>query len=214
MIGLTYIRKLYGMSMQNVADNVGVSKQTVSKWESGKISAITDENLKKLSQLFGQDKQFFFKTLTSTEELRIQKQKLENELKTVEIPQVDEEGNQYTWSYTDVSELEQMDCLIRKQEVEDEFKDFINHVNVLSKMGQAVDKDKGEFGFDDLECISAVITILKQSKIETALLSIILNSIRDIDKGTVGGFGVEFEKSTKLGEEIIKLIRNYQDNKM
>lgn len=49
MIGLTYIRQIKGLSMQDVADMIGVTKQTISKWEGG-LKPISYSSLKSLSE--------------------------------------------------------------------------------------------------------------------------------------------------------------------
>lgn len=80
MLGLKYIRKLYGLTLENVSDFVKVSKQTVSKWENGQMS-ITYDNLKKLSELFFIPQEYFFKELTDDDVVKLQEHKLMSELK-------------------------------------------------------------------------------------------------------------------------------------
>lgn len=46
-------RKEKGLTLQNVADQLNVSKMTVSKWERGQILNIRREKLLALSQLLG-----------------------------------------------------------------------------------------------------------------------------------------------------------------
>ena len=49
---LAMLRKIKGMTQQEVADRLGVSNKTVSKWESGRgIPGI--DSLKAISQVFG-----------------------------------------------------------------------------------------------------------------------------------------------------------------
>lgn len=84
MIGLTYIRKLYGLTMEELAQKLNVSKQTVSKWESGKVKLSTSR-LKQLTELFNfETNEYFTKELESLDEWKIQKMKISNELKTTD----------------------------------------------------------------------------------------------------------------------------------
>lgn len=46
-------RKDRGLTLQNVADHLGISKMTVSKWENGQIQNIRRDNLIPLCSLLG-----------------------------------------------------------------------------------------------------------------------------------------------------------------
>lgn len=46
-------RKERGLTLQNVADHLGISKMTVSKWENGQIQNIRRDNLIPLCSLLG-----------------------------------------------------------------------------------------------------------------------------------------------------------------
>lgn len=83
MIGLYFIRKLYNMSMDELAHNLNITKQTVSKWEKRKIP-ISDKRLNQLSNLFNIQEKYFQKELNEIDELEIQNIKLNNELKNSE----------------------------------------------------------------------------------------------------------------------------------
>lgn len=82
MFGLTYIRKLYNYSMEDLSKKLGVSKQTISKWENQKIP-ISDKRLKQLSEIFKIPEEYFNTQLSDTDELLVQKTKLESEIKYV-----------------------------------------------------------------------------------------------------------------------------------
>ena len=71
MIGLYFIRKLYNMSMDELAHNLNITKQTVSKWEKRKIP-ISDKRLNQLSNLFNIQEKYFQKELNEIDELEIQ----------------------------------------------------------------------------------------------------------------------------------------------
>lgn len=80
MFGLTYIRNLFNMSMDDVAKKLGVSKQTLSKWENKKIK-ISDERLNQLSSLFNTPKEYFEKELDEINKINIQQLKIQKEIK-------------------------------------------------------------------------------------------------------------------------------------
>lgn len=52
---LKYIRKTHGLTLQQIADLVSLSKQAVSKWESGKVNNISEDKLMILEQVFGKE---------------------------------------------------------------------------------------------------------------------------------------------------------------
>lgn len=52
---LKYIRKAHGLTLQQIADLVSLSKQAVSKWESGKVNNISEDKLMILEQVFGKE---------------------------------------------------------------------------------------------------------------------------------------------------------------
>jgi len=81
MIGLIYIRKLYDMSMEDVAQKLGITKQTISKWEKQKIP-ISDKRLRQLSNLFNIPEKYFQGEISDLNKLYIQKIKLNNEMIT------------------------------------------------------------------------------------------------------------------------------------
>lgn len=51
---IRFLRKLNNLSMQQLADSINTTKQTISKWENGKVANISDENLKALEDVFGE----------------------------------------------------------------------------------------------------------------------------------------------------------------
>lgn len=88
MIGLTYIRSSFNKSMQNVADRLGISKQTVSKWENGQ-RPIPEKRLNELADLFNLPLKYFDKELSDIEKYEIECIKLKKKLGYYE----DNEGN-------------------------------------------------------------------------------------------------------------------------
>lgn len=78
-IGLSYIRKLYNYSMQDLGTALRISKQTVSKWENNQ-KPIPEERITQLSKLFDVDKEYFSRTLYETDKIFLQANKLANEI--------------------------------------------------------------------------------------------------------------------------------------
>lgn len=83
MLGITFIRKIYNMTTEELGSRIGVSKQAISKWENGK-SIISKRNLKMLSQLFKMPADVFQKDLTEIDELEVQKMKMNNEINFID----------------------------------------------------------------------------------------------------------------------------------
>lgn len=75
MIGLTYIRNLHNMSMQDVADKLEISKQTVSKWENGQ-RPIPKKRIEQLSDMFGLYCGYFNRELHVDDEIFILENKI------------------------------------------------------------------------------------------------------------------------------------------
>lgn len=64
MIGLGYIRKQKFMSLQDVANIIKVTKQTVGKWEN-EVSIIPKNRLKQLAELFNIEEEYLTKKICS-----------------------------------------------------------------------------------------------------------------------------------------------------
>lgn len=58
MNGLTYIRKRCNISLNELADILGISRQAISSWENGR-KKIPPERKEQLAQFFGIDKKYF-----------------------------------------------------------------------------------------------------------------------------------------------------------
>ena len=75
MIGLKYIRTLFNDTGEDVAEKLGVTKVTISKWENG-IKPIPQKRLTELSEIYGIPEKYFNKELTKIEELKIERKRL------------------------------------------------------------------------------------------------------------------------------------------
>ena len=78
MKGITFIRKLYNMSLQDVADKLNVSKQTINKWEK-ELRPISEKRLEELENLFDIPREYFEKDLDEENKIKIQELKIYNE---------------------------------------------------------------------------------------------------------------------------------------
>ena len=72
MLGLEYIRKLYGDTTITLADKLGITNALVSQWENGK-KPIPEKRLEELSKLYNVSSKYFSKELTSLEQVKIKK---------------------------------------------------------------------------------------------------------------------------------------------
>jgi transcriptional regulator with XRE-family HTH domain len=81
MLGLTYIRNAYAFSMQELAEKLAISKQTVSKWEKGN-KKIPQRRIKQMSEeIFkGIPQDYYTRELGRAEQLAVQKKKIETEV--------------------------------------------------------------------------------------------------------------------------------------
>ena len=72
MLGLEYIRKLYGDTTVTLADKLGITNALISQWENGK-KPIPEKRLEELSKLYNVSSKYFSKELTSLEQVKIKK---------------------------------------------------------------------------------------------------------------------------------------------
>lgn len=102
---LKAIRKLYGMSLQEVAKAIGISFQTISKYESGKIP-ISNEKLDIISKHFKISKEYFIKNgFNELDKLSIQREKIINESEEIEVEETDPDtGDKYIRKFDTMDE--------------------------------------------------------------------------------------------------------------
>ena len=75
IIGFEYICNLYNIKYIEIAEELGISKQTINSWVSG-IRRIPDKHLPKLSEKFKLSQEYFKKELSVEDKIAI----LENEI--------------------------------------------------------------------------------------------------------------------------------------
>lgn len=203
-IGLTYIRKLYNYSMQELADLIGVSKQTISKWENRKKS-ITPDRLIQLSKLFKQDEQYFTKNLIKSDELRIQQTKLINEEDELNLTEIieDNEGNKVEIPisiYT--NQLEDLSDDTAKTKVIEEVQE------ILSKVKYRDIDESGIYDWDVVTSLREFIDIIKSRKVSRYSLGCILTSINI-------AYGINNKNIERYSdnEDIKDLVSTLKDNR-
>lgn len=121
MLGLKYLRTLKQLSLQDVADKMGVAVQTVGKWEKSRI--IPPARVKQLANIFNVNEKYILEELSEIDKLEVQKIRLDNELKKTEIVETlvdDMTGKEATTirEYIDVEDMIQIskvDFEIRKR---------------------------------------------------------------------------------------------------
>ena len=100
MLGLNYIRNIYGLSMQELAEKLGISKQAISKWEKGE-KKIPQSRIQQLSEevFKGIPLDYYSKELNRIEQLVVQK----NQIKTTDVLKVSYYTNQLVFNFEDPS---------------------------------------------------------------------------------------------------------------
>jgi transcriptional regulator with XRE-family HTH domain len=96
MHGLTYIRKLFDMSLEDLSKEVGVSNQLISMWELGK-KPIPQKRIKQLAGIFGIQDRYFKIDISDIEKLEVQGAKYLHEVRGEIVVEDDgmEEGEGY-----------------------------------------------------------------------------------------------------------------------
>jgi len=138
MKGLGYIRQNTKLTLEDVATQLGVSKQFVSDWETGRKN-IPAKHLPKLQEIFGVPEQYYQKELSEIDKLRIENYHFERAIEDSSF--VDEDG------YGCVDQ----DAVILKQ-----YNDaWINKMKLQKKINSIITKD--DDGEADLLSLGKVI---------------------------------------------------------
>lgn len=125
MIGISYLRELFNLSMQDLADKLSISRQVVHQWESKKVS-VADKRIKQISNMFKIPKKYIAKELTDLDKLDMQRIKLNNDEKNIKLKNSSEfnkerSTNEYsiffngvTWTCEVINEKEVFDYVTGK----------------------------------------------------------------------------------------------------
>ncbi|MGL6184766.1 MAG: helix-turn-helix domain-containing protein [Clostridium chrysemydis] len=76
MIGITYLCDINNMSYADLARELGISRQTIAAWVSGRRK-VSEKHYEKLKEIFKVNEMYFKKQLTELDKLQLQKMKLE-----------------------------------------------------------------------------------------------------------------------------------------
>ncbi|MCR1963973.1 helix-turn-helix transcriptional regulator [Clostridium perfringens] len=80
MIGIQYLCEIFGISYADLARRLGISRQTIAAWTSGRRK-VSEKHYEKLKEIFkGIPEEYFQKELTELDKLQIQRIKLENNI--------------------------------------------------------------------------------------------------------------------------------------
>ena len=84
MMGFKYICTIFNVRYKDIAEELGITKQTVNSWTSGR-RPIPRKYISVLSEKFDIPKGYFQKEINHLDRLYIQKRKLSNEIKNIEV---------------------------------------------------------------------------------------------------------------------------------
>ena len=123
MLGITYIRNLHNLSLQDLGNILGVTKSIISKWERSE-KPIPIKRIDQLSKHFKLPAEYFQKELDEIDKLNLQSIQTRNEIDETayqyDVIGQDDYGNEivYTGTYLDdssVEKLRQTNSLIDKE---------------------------------------------------------------------------------------------------
>lgn len=77
MIGIQYLCEIFGISYADLARRLGISRQTIAAWTSGRRK-VSEKHYEKLKEIFKVNEMYFNKELTELDKLNLQRIKLEN----------------------------------------------------------------------------------------------------------------------------------------
>lgn len=169
MIGLEYIVKEFHLEYKALAENLGVSPQTIQDWLKGRRN-IPEKRLKQLSQFFNLPRIYFQKELTFIEKSEIRIKFLES-ISEESTDTFDEEGEVITYHH--VSSYENEMKILRetietkerhhklKNEIERVIKKEFLHLNdVEAEINSPLNTN-----FSDIKALLSMIDILKDDNL-------------------------------------------------
>jgi transcriptional regulator with XRE-family HTH domain len=134
LIGLKYIRKVFNMTMKELAEELKVSSNTINLWEKGTLQ-ITEDRLNQLKNYFNLDKEYFFRNDYNDDEITLIKTKSLEKTINKTIP-ADMLKNNVIKSYSEKAQeyLKELDDSIMKieEEIENVKKELINQIQNVS----------------------------------------------------------------------------------
>lgn len=225
IIGFEYICNLYNVKYIEIAEELGISKQTINSWVMGRRK-IPDKHLPKLSGKFNIPQEYFQKELDDVEKLKLQKMKIESEMEEIEYEDTiidDETGEKHTVTrtYMDSGEifyLQHIEYEIKEKELYSKIKRTLSNCFIDNE-------DSMHGGLDDawtlLEDFHKFADIILDEKTNKNTIRRILWAIRmaygkgfDSDsfvRKIVKVIKEEEEKNRKQAEEIAELWKGNED---
>lgn len=215
---LEYIRKLYNYTLEELGKEIGVSKQAVSQYETGKLE-LNEDKICKLSKVFINIPTDYFKIkeITEIDKLLIQNIKFLNENPDVSLP---EENNRYVRTLKSENEvyknIEENRSKIKALKTLKRYEEFIfkrEEDNIYSKI----------FEMDRVsEIFDKFITIFQNGKKERDIIKRILYSIItayniEVDNSEWGDVGViggmRDNENDEFATRLIELIKKEEERK-
>ncbi|AKA70170.1 helix-turn-helix domain-containing protein [Clostridium scatologenes] len=212
MIGLSYIRELYNLSMQDLADKLSISRQVVHQWESKKVR-VADKRIKQISQMFNMSEKYIGNDVTEIDKLEMQRIKLQNEIKDYEFKYEDtvtdpDTGEEITIMQTGVDEGAMFDLYLNTYQI-NEKKLLTNIKNSLDQCfirgeeyEDCMDHGLGEAG-ELLELYERLFQLVNNPKVYK-------NTLKEI----IMAFNVAYGKtitSDKFIRKIAKAIKDHDE---
>lgn len=201
---LEYIRKLYNYTMEYLGKEIGVSKQAISQYETGKLE-LNEDKINKLSKVFINIPKEYFKIrdVTEIDKLLIQNIKLLNENPDVILPDISQryvralrdENDVYRYIEENRSKIKALKTLKR-------YEDFIFKSEEKSAYNRIFEMDRVSEIFDKF------ITIFESGKKERDIIIRILYALIkvynvEIDNSEWGDVGVIAGKREDDNDEFI-----------
>lgn len=133
MIGLEYICNLYNIQYKEIAEMLGISKQTINSWVTGRRK-IPKKYLPNLSNKFDIPEEYFQKEINDVDKLVIQKLKLEKELKPSIVSydiqlMIGKDADLVEKPIYNAEEMNEIELEIEKAKIIKDFETVVSNVN-------------------------------------------------------------------------------------
>lgn len=185
MIGFEYICRLFGVQYKDIADELGISKQTINSWTSRRRK-IPKKHILSLSKRFNIPENYFQKEIDRTDELMIESIKFKNGVKEIkrEYVETDRETGKKIYGFTtdidieDMIGLSKIDYENKKDKyiknVEKSLDECFKHTNEYDDNGVAGLEDANEL----LEFYDDFFYLVNNPKVNKDTLKKILRAIK------------------------------------
>lgn len=208
MIGLEYIAKEFRKEYKEVANDLGVSKQTIQDWlkERRKIPV---KRLNQLSINFGLPEEYFQKELTGIEKnnVRIKYLELISEEEIILLEENDKKIFYHSVSpYQDEINImkENNELAVNFHEIQKRLGDI--YANNLGQIGSDSDDSAFHGGFSDTHTISELLNILENKELSNyvKIFVYLINSDRSILGNVEKRILPKYKQFTKKLNQILK----------